>query len=115
MSVTSDRVADVADRRADVRVSGAAAEIPAHPFGDLRVGRSVPLLEQGDRGHQLAGRAEAALEGVVGDEGALHGMKLLVLGKTLDRGHLTPLACDRERQAGEDATPIDVDRARAAG
>src|SRR3982751_3720485 len=102
MSVSSDRVADLTDRRADVRVRGAAAEIPAHPFGDLRVGRSMSLLEQGDCGHQLAGRAEAALEGVVGDEGPLHGMNLLVFSKTFDGGHFTPLARNRERQTGED-------------
>jgi len=50
MSVFSRRVAHLADRGANVRVGGATAEIPAHPFTDLRVGRRVSLLEKGDGG-----------------------------------------------------------------
>jgi len=41
MAVSSSRVADLADGSADVGISGAAAEVAAHPLADLRVAGSV--------------------------------------------------------------------------
>ena len=64
------------DRRADVRVRGAAADVAAHELGDVLVGGGVALLEQLDGGHDLPGRAVAALERVVLDERLLHRVQL---------------------------------------
>src|SRR4029453_7731932 len=115
MAVASDRVADLADRGADVGVGGAAADVAAHPFGDLRVAGGVPLLQQRHRRHDLARGAVAALERVMDDEGTLHGMQLLALGQPLDGGDLMTLAGNRQRQARQDPSPVHPDRARAAG
>ena len=59
------------DRIDDVRVGAAAAEIAAHPVPDL-IGRGARVGAQQALGRDdLAGRAVAALEGVVLDEGLL--------------------------------------------
>ena len=47
--------------------------VPGMAFGD-----------QADRAHDLARRAEAALQAVMGDEGGLDRMQRLALGKPLD-------------------------------
>ena len=102
-------------RRDDVRIGGAAAEIAAHVFADVVVAAGVALVDAGDRRHDLAGRAVAALEGVLVDEGLLHRMQLavrsarpsmVVTGAALHR--------DRKRQAGEHAPAVDQHRAGAA-
>ena len=43
----------------------------------LRVVAGLPFLDQADRAHDLARRAEPALEAVMGDEGGLHRMQLV--------------------------------------
>ena len=49
------------------------------------------------------------------DEGLLHGMQIAVrAGQALDRGDLAALGRHREREAGEGASPVDMDRAGAA-
>src|SRR5207253_10182217 len=59
------------------------------------------------------GRAEAALEGVGVDEGALHRMQLAVLRDPFDRLDGLSLAGDGERHARVDGTAVDKDGARA--
>ena len=44
----------------------------------------MPFTYQRDGRHHLAGCAEAALEGIVIDEGLLNRVESAVLGKTLD-------------------------------
>src|SRR5689334_11982596 len=68
------------DRREDVVVSAAAADVAAHQLADLVVGAGVPFVEQTDGRAELAGGAIAALEGVVLDEGRLHGVEGVALG-----------------------------------
>ena len=53
------------DRRDDIAVAGAAAEIAGDRFFDLLVGRITIFLQQTVGGHQHAGRAVAALHRVV--------------------------------------------------
>src|SRR3954453_8807630 len=113
--VVPPAVAHLPDRRADVRVGGAAANVAPHELGDFLVGRGLALLKQLDRRHDLTGRAEAALEGVVLDEGALHRVQLATLGEPLDRRHLVALAGGCQGEAGEYPPPVDPDRAGAAG
>src|SRR5579885_1225796 len=71
-------VLGLTDGREDVRIGGAAAEIAAHILADLLVAARMPLLDAGDRLQDLSRRAVAALEGVLVDEGLLHGMELSV-------------------------------------
>src|SRR5215212_7083762 len=56
------RARRVLDRRDDVVVGSAAAEIPAHPIPDLLRRAGVALADAGDAGHNLPGGAVAALE-----------------------------------------------------
>src|SRR5689334_16008378 len=108
-------VADLTDRGPDVRVGRAAADVAAHVLGDVGIGAGVALLDEGDRRHDLAGRAVSTLECVVLDEGPLHRVQLLFAGQPLDRRHLVPLAGHGQGQAGEHPPAIDPDRAGAAG
>src|ERR1035437_4558832 len=52
----------------NLRVSAAAAQVAAHARSNLVVRRAGISCEQRVRGHELAGRAEAALRGVLRDE-----------------------------------------------
>ncbi len=64
--------------------------------------RAWPSLHAGDRRHDLPGRAVAALEGVVIDEGLLHRMQLAVAaGEAFDGGDLPAFDAHRQRQAGQ--------------
>src|SRR5215208_1801196 len=87
----SGRIAHLADRGPDVGIGRAAADVAAHELRDVLVGRRVALLDQLDRGHDLARCAVTALQGVVLNEGALHGMQLAVVGEALDRRDLAAL------------------------
>ena len=69
----------------------------------------MPLGDQTDGGHDLAGRTVSALKAIMGDERGLQRMKVLPLSKPFNRGHLLPLTHDGERQTREDAPAIDED------
>src|SRR5438132_12439902 len=69
------RVPRFLDGSEDVVVSAAAAEVAAHQLADVIVGAGVPLAQQADGRAELAGGAVTALEGVVLDEGGLHGVE----------------------------------------
>ena len=73
-----------------------------------------PSCDQADGAHDLARRAEAALEAVMGDEGGLHGMQRVAVRQALDRQDVRAVAADRESEAGIDPPPVDEDRAGAA-
>ena len=76
---------------------------------------ACPSLHAGDRRHDLARRAVAALQGVVVDEGLLHRMQRAVGG---DRPSIVvtsrPSAWTARRQAGHDAPAVEMHRAGAA-
>src|SRR5438270_7557828 len=99
----------------DVGVGGTAAEIAAHIFADLGFRAGMTLIDAGNRRHDLAGRAVAALEAVMIDEGLLHGMQAAGgRSDAFDRGDLASLRGRRKRQAGEDALAIGMDGASPA-
>ena len=99
----------------DPGIGAAAAQIAAHAFADaFGVVAGLALADQPDRAHDLARRAEPALEAVMGDEGGLHRMEPVALGKTLDGQHLGAVQAHRQRKAGIDAPPVDQHRAGAA-
>src|ERR1700731_2123652 len=89
----------VADRRDDVGVGGAPADVAAHPLGDLDIregwrGRDVRghmawptrlvFRQQRDRRADLTGRAIPALQSIVAHEGSLHRMQIAILCQTLN-------------------------------
>ena len=67
-------------RLGDAGIGAAAAEIAAHPLAHpLGIVARLALVDQADRAHDLARRAEAALEAVMRDEGGLHRMQRVAL------------------------------------
>src|SRR5690606_13567566 len=99
------------DRRNDVGVGTAPAEIAAHPFPELgfqvTVGghgwsTSGELVHHADRRGDLPGCAVTALETVVFDEGALHRVQLAVLGQPVGSGDLGSVERHRQHQAAVD-------------
>ena len=102
-------------RLGDPGIGAAAAEIAAHALADaLGIVAGLPLLDQADRAHDLAGRAEAALQAVMGDEGGLHRMQLIAARDALDGEDVGAVVADRQRQARIDAPAVDQHRAGAA-
>ena len=100
----------------DVLVAGAAAEIAFELFADHVVAEIVALaMDQVDRGHDHAGRAEAALQAVVLAERLLHRMQgRAVGGQALDGPDLMPVSHDRQRGAGLDRLAVEMHDAGAA-
>ena len=102
------------DRRDDVGIGAAAADVAAHQLADFVGGLGLAFGDQARRRADLPGRAVAALEGVVIDEGLLQRMQRAVFGKPFDGGDLGAVLHDGEREAGIDAPSVDQDRAGAA-
>src|SRR6267142_1922170 len=120
---------DFADGGDDVGVSGAAANIAAHAFGDFGIGEGrhggdihrrpawparLVLGDECDSRADLAGRAVPALESVMTDERGLHRMERAVLCQAFDGGDLVAVMHHRERQAALDALAVHEDGAGAA-
>ena len=104
----------VRDRGDDVGVGAATADVAAHPLADLGIRSRVALLDTADAGHDLPGRAVAALERVFVDEGLLQRMKPAIALEPLDGGDLRTVMHHRERQARVDALSVHQNRACAA-
>ena len=96
-------------------IGAAAAEIAAHGFADaLGISAGLRFRDQADRAHDLAGRAEAALKAVMGDERGLHGMQLLAARDALDGEDVGAVMADGQRQARIDPPAVDQHGAGAA-
>ena len=74
----------------------------------------MALGDAGDAGHDLPGRAIAALEGVALDEGGLQRMELLALGQAFDGRDLTTFDKSGERKARLHALAVHQHGAGAA-
>ena len=99
----------------DAGIGAAAAEVAAHAFADaIGIVAGLAFVDEADRAHDLARRAEAALEAVMGDEGGLHRMEQVALGETFDGDDLSAVEAGGERQARIDAPAVDQHRAGAA-
>src|SRR2546422_9944380 len=108
------RASRILDCRDDVVIGAAAAQVAAHPVANFLRRAGVALVDAGDAGHDLSGRAIAALEGVALDEGGLQGMELLSLGEALDGRDLTTFDKCGERKARLHALAVHEDGAGAA-
>src|SRR5439155_10024526 len=113
----SQRRRGVHHRGHDLVVPGAAAEIAGKPVADLVLGRVRRLREEGPRGHQEAGGADATLERGGLQESLLERMERLALGHALDGLDLLPvrLAAKHEARADEPAVQRDAAGAAVAG
>jgi hypothetical protein len=74
----------------------------------------VALGDAGDAGHDLAGRAVAALEGVALDESRLQRMELAALREAFDGRDLAPVHEGGKREARLHALAVHQHRAGAA-
>src|SRR6266581_3054515 len=102
------------DRRDDVLIPGAAAEVALEAFADLPLRRVRITLEDGRRGDDHPGRAEAALERVMLVERLLQGMEGAVLGEPLDCRHLVAVGLDGEHGARLDGLAVEQHNAGTA-
>ena len=91
-------------------ITGAAAEIALQRMRQV----CFLLLAHAGRGHDHAGGAEAALEGLCVVEGLLDGMHPALGCKTLDGGDLAALGTEGRDQAGMERLSVDPDGAGAA-
>src|ERR1017187_166586 len=104
----------VPDRLDDALVSGAAADVARDALADLAPAGLGVRVEQRVRGHEKAGRADAALRAPLFHERILQIGEPVLRPQPFDRQHRTPVAL-----AGHDETCVHGDaveqhRARAA-
>jgi hypothetical protein len=105
--------ADAAHRGHDIRIGAAAANISAHTLAYRVIILAARLFQQRRRGHDLPGRAIAALKSVVLQESRLYWVKFAILRQAFHRGYFIALVHDGESQARIHAPPIDVNCASA--
>ena len=74
----------------------------------------MAFRDEADGAHDLARRAEAALEAVIFDKGRLDRVELVVRCQTLDGGDRRTVMGQGKGKAGIDATAIDENGAGAA-
>src|SRR5437764_6274280 len=91
------------NRSDNAGIGAAAADIAAHTLAHIVVVRAAGFAKERDRGHNLSGGAVAALESVMIDEGLLHRMETIVLGKSFDRGDRAILKGGGKREARQHA------------
>jgi hypothetical protein len=114
LSAGAHTVASRGDRRDDVRVRAAAAQVAAHRLADLGIAAGPALRDDRDGRQNLSRRAEAALERVVLHERGLHRVQLSAVREALDRHHVVARVRQREREARERPATVHEHRARAA-
>ena len=98
------------ERVLDGAIAGAAAQVALERLPEVG---ALRLVER-RRGHDHAGGAEAALEALRVEEGALHGMQFVAAGKALDRRHLAALGAERRDEATVHRLAVERHRAGAA-
>src|SRR5439155_21454884 len=100
------------DGLADPEVGTAPADVL--DLVDVLVGRLRGVLEQRDRGHDLAWLTETALGDVLVQPGLLHRVQRVAIGEALNVGHRAPGTVGHRRHAGLDLLAVQVTRARPA-
>lgn len=107
---------NVLDGCYDIGISAAAADVATHVFANFggRERLAGGFGEQSYGRHDLARGAVTALKTIEFEKGLLHGMESAIVRKAFDGDDFIVLVGDGERQAGESAAAIDVNRACAA-
>src|SRR5215211_684687 len=113
VSAIPHRSGGLLDRLDDPPVAGAAAEVAGQRVADLLLGGLGMVAEVGLDRHEEAGRAEAALEGVLLVESPLQRMGA-VLRQRLDSPDAPTVGLDGEHEAGAQGLAVELNRARAA-
>ena len=98
----------------DVVIARAPAQVAFQPVPDLLFRRICVVLQQVDRAHDHAGRAEPALQAVLFAKCGLHGMQRVAVGQALDSRDLRALGLYCEQGAALDRAAIHVNDAGAA-
>ena len=101
------------DRRHDVGIGAAAADVSTHQFADFVGALRFAFGDQAGSRADLARRAIAALERVMVDEGLLQRMQRAFACQTFDGDDLGAVLHYRERKTGIDPPSIHQHRARA--
>lgn len=103
------------DRLDHVGIGPAPAKITGATPLDFINGGLGSFLQQHGRGHDEAGRTEAAHERIALDESLLHRRELPVLAEPLDGGDFDALGIDRQLHAGVGQHAIDQHGTGTAG
>ena len=103
-------VAHAADRVRDRAIAGAAADIALQRAAEVR---PLRLVER-RRGHDHAGGAEAALEALRVEEGALHRVQFAGFAETFDGRDVAALGAERRNEATVHRLAVDEHGAGAA-
>src|SRR4051794_9269943 len=102
------------DRRYDVGIGAAAADVAAHELANLIGARRPALGDQACRRADLSRRAIAALERVMIDEGLLQRMQRALRRQPFDGGHAGAVLHHGEGEAGNDPASVHQHRTRTA-
>ena len=102
------------DRLEDLVVATAAAVVAGQPLLDLGVRRVRRATKQVVAGQQLAGDAEAALDGALLEEGRLKPRQPAALRQALNGNDLAAVGLDGQYQARVDDAVVEPHRARPA-
>src|SRR5499427_3573758 len=108
------RLGGLGDGGDHLRVARASAEIARDAVADLLLARLRMLGDEGGRGHEDAGDAEAALGHAVADEGVLQRMEDTVVAEAFDGGDGTPARLHGKHEAARHRLAIEMHGAGAA-
>jgi hypothetical protein len=103
----------VNDRRKNVLIVATSANVFAHRFDYLLSACRRSLLDESNRGHDVAGNAVTALHGLVIQECLLDGMQLFVSRDSLDGLYRLPFALADRGDTGARGDAVNEDRASA--
>src|SRR5437762_3951511 len=98
----------------DVRVAGAAAQVPAQSFGNLLAARDGARRQQVDARHDHARRAVAALQAMTIPESLLHRMQMTGARQAFDGGDVGAVRLHGEHRARLHGLAVDEDGTGAA-
>jgi hypothetical protein len=102
------------DRRHDVWIGSAPANIAAHQLANVVDALCFAFGDQARSRANLAWRTIIALECVVVDEGLLQRVQDAFPSQSFDRGAVGPILHDSEREAGTNPPAVYQHRAGAA-
>jgi len=105
---------DFLNGSANVLISAATADVATHQLANICIALGLSFTQQTDGGAYLARSAITALEGVMLDEGSLHGMEIIAFGETFDGGNFRIMAHGGQFEAGIDASSVNQNGACAA-